>query len=126
MPELPKELRWNVDLINKYVNSGGFTAQFEIDTVLKELRTKQIIEGVLDTTIGKVMMSSIIDGIATDMGAIIGLSIDGFDKNMDEIRQKSLQIGVSCDFLINLRTLLSRGEEHEKKMNLLNEKTGGM
>lgn len=126
MPELPKELRWNVDLINKYVNSGGFTAQFEIDTVLKELRTKQIIEGVLDTTIGKVMMSSIVDGIAKDMGAIIGLSIDGFDKNMDEIRQKSLQIGVSCDFLINLRTLLSRGEEHEKKMNQINEKTGGM
>jgi hypothetical protein len=126
MPELPKELRWNVDLINRYVNSGGFTAQFEIDTVLKELRTKQIIEGVLDTTIGKVMMSSIVDGIAKDMGAIIGLSIDGFDKNMDEIRQKSLQIGVSCDFLINLRTLLSRGEEHEKKMNQINEKTGGM
>jgi len=128
MSELPKELRWNVDLINKYVNSGGFTAQFEIDTVLKELRTKQIVEGVLDTTIGKVMMSSIVDGIAKDMGAIISMSIGGFDKNMNEIRQKSLQIGVSCDFLINLRTLLSRGEEHEKKMNQINEstKTGGM
>lgn len=124
MSELPRELRWNVDLINRYVNGGGFTNQFQIDTVLKELKTMQIIEGVLDTTAGKVMMSSVVDGIADNIGSIIGLSIDGFDKNAEEIRHKALQIGVYSDFLINLRNMLSRGKEHEDRMSELNE-TGG-
>lgn len=110
------DVRWNTDEITKYINSSGLTTKIEIEAILNELKVSQVVMGFLDTVEGKLVMASVLESIRNNVRKIHRLSVEGFDKNFEEIRQASMQVHVSHDFMLGILSMLSRGEDYEKAM----------
>lgn len=108
--------RWNLEQLDRYVKSSGFSSNFEVDAVIKALRSLELIRDFFDTPTGGVLMSSVVDGIRSNMMKIIRLSVDGFDKNEAEIRHAALQINVAHEFMYGILTTMDRGEEIERNV----------
>lgn len=117
----------DTDLLRKYINSGGFTNEFQVDSVFSALRESEAISDIienkksriitkfLETIEGRLLISSVVDSMKKDMMKIICLSVDGFDKNVNDIKEASLKINVAYEFLIWVLKLLARAEEEKKK-----------
>lgn len=110
MPE--QERIFSIEGINKYLKRYDTVEGKE--AVQIELQSGKILGSYLDSPEGRLVIDSVIDGIRLNMRKIISLSVDGFDKNLTEIRHSSLQISEAHDFLCGLRTILDRADEHAK------------
>ena len=65
---------WNRFQLQDYVNN--FTEQ-QRDSVLKQIVESEILEEVLATTQGSVLLKSIVDDITNSVGSIIAISMSG-------------------------------------------------
>jgi len=111
MPE--QDRRWTTEEISNYISK--FT-EVERDNVIRELMGAKILSNYLNMPEGKLILNSVIDSIRDYTMKIIRLSVDGFDKNKEEIKQAALQVNVAYDFIYGIATILTRGEEHEESM----------
>jgi hypothetical protein len=108
-----QDKRWTTEEISNYIS--GFPGE-EKDSVMRELIGAKLLRQFLDTVEGKLLLDSTVDAIRDNTMKIVSLTINGFDKSIDEIRQAALQINVAYDFMYGIATQLNRGEDHEKRM----------
>jgi hypothetical protein len=108
-----QDKRWTTEEISNYIS--GFPGE-QKDSVIRELVGAKLIRQFLDTPEGKLLLDSTVDSIRDNTMKIVSLSVSGFDKSIDEIRQAALQINVAYDFMYGVATQLNRGEDHEKRM----------
>jgi len=97
---------WTQEEISRYLNASGFTELFEVQTAFAQIKTAELLCPFLESVEGRLLCSSIMKGIASNMRRIISLSIDGFDKNYDDIRQASLEINVAHEFMMGIVKVL--------------------
>ena len=109
---IENEKRWNLDRINSYCKSSGFTSAETKAIVLKQLTTAPVIERYLDTLEGAVMMDSIVELVRDSMMKIVKLSVAGFDLHQNEIKQAALQIAAGHKFMYSILTALADAKIH--------------
>lgn len=109
--------RYSTEQISTYLER--FYGAEARESVLKELISADILRRGLDTKEGRLILSNTIDLIRSNVMKIVRLSLDGFKKNMEEIEQAALQIGVAYDFMSGISMTLTQGEEHSKALDTL-------
>uniref|UniRef100_A0A6M3KXH2 Uncharacterized protein n=1 Tax=viral metagenome TaxID=1070528 RepID=A0A6M3KXH2_9ZZZZ len=106
--------RWSTQELSDYIRL--FDTAEARENVVKELMASKILNDFLNTTHGRLILNSTIDGVRSNMMKIVRLSIENAAKNTGEITQSALQINVAYDFMHGIATTLTRGEDHETKM----------
>ena len=90
-------------------------------TVVDDLLNDDILARFLTTSEHRLIIDSVVDEIVLNTRLIISLAIDGFDKNIEGIRQATLRINIARKFMISIATIADRGEKHDKKRKVLRE-----
>lgn len=108
---------WDLETLNKYINSSGFTKDYQVDAVLKSLKSKQIIDGFLDTAAGSLLISSTVDGITQNMMSIISNCVSGSNDHWCEIEKAAMQINAAHEFLFFIKKILEEGKTIEKNLD---------
>jgi hypothetical protein len=106
--------RWSTEELSDYIRH--FDTAEARENVVRELMASKILSECLETAHGRLVLNSTIDAVRSNMMKIVRLSIEGAQKNVDEIIQAALQINVAYDFMHGIATTLTRGEDHEKRM----------
>jgi hypothetical protein len=104
---------WTNDDLKSYVTL--FSDQVR-DTVLKDILEADILSRFLSTSDGRLVLNSVVDDITGGILAILNFSKEGFDKNLETIRQMSMKIGVSYDLMKRLATIALKGDSHVAQM----------
>lgn len=103
------ERRWtNPDLAN-YISR--FNAN-QRDLVMAELIESERLKAILDKPEGQMIIDAVTDTVTDQTRRIVRLSIDGFEKNHDEIHQAALEIDVAYRLMHKLAEIATRGEKH--------------
>jgi hypothetical protein len=103
--------RYPIEAINRYLQRFDTESK---ESVLAEMQSRKILDGFLSTPHGRLMAGEVLDAIAADQRAIVRMSIEGFDANLEAIKHAALRIGIAYDFLCGLRTIYDRGNTHEE------------
>jgi hypothetical protein len=106
--------RWSTKELSSYIQN--FDTAEARENVVRELMASKILSEFLETTHGRLVLNSTIDAVRSNMMKIVRLSIEGAQKNVDEITQAALQINVAYDFMYGIATTLTMGEDHETMM----------
>jgi len=108
--------RYSVEDIDRYFKT--FKTGEAKAAAYTEIVSNELLKGYLNTTEGRLVFDSVIDGVRSNMMKIVSLAISGhgFDENIAEIKQAALQISAAYDFMYGIVVLLDRGKEHEKGM----------
>jgi hypothetical protein len=109
------DTRWNREAFNRYVNASGFTSELQMRAVFNALTISNIAMDFLDTAAGKIVMSSTTRKVKDNLSKIISLSRDGFDANIDGIRQAATEINLAYDFMMGILDIIARGDDYEKQ-----------
>lgn len=96
--------------MNEYVKRYSEEAKA---SVYKALIENDTLNECLSTVQGRLVLDSVVDAIRSHMGSIIRMSVEGFDKNEEAIKQAALQISVAYDFAKHIADKLNTGEEHK-------------
>jgi len=98
----------NADLAN-YIS---FFPDVQRENVLKEILESRLLQDFLATTEGRLILGNVVDMIRNTTMRIVRISVDGFEKNVDEIKQCALQINIAYNFMYNIADMATKGEKH--------------
>ena len=104
---------WTNDDLSNYVS---FFTENQREYVLKEIFESELLQKFLNTTEGRLVLNNVVDSIRDYTMQIVALSVEGFDKNKEKIKQASLQINLAYKFMYQIAGTVTKGEEHSKKM----------
>ena len=107
------EATWDKFQLQDYVNR--FT-EHQRDNVLKQIVESELLEQVLATSQGRVLLNSIVDDIADKVGLIINLSVSGDKDRIAKIEAIAQVIAVSRKAMYDWATMLVRGDEHKENI----------
>ena len=117
---MPEDKTWTGKEIREYASQYNDNEKLAVvDDLLKD----EILARFLNTSEHRVIIDSVVDEIALNIRLIIDLAIDGFDKNIEKIRQASFRISIARKFMFSIATIADRGKEHQKKREKM-EKAG--
>ena len=107
------EATWDKFQLQDYVNR--FT-EHQRDDVLKQIVESELLEQVLSTSQGRVLLNGIVDDIANKVGLIISLSISGDKDRIAKIEAVAQVIAVSRKAIYDWATILANGDGHKEQI----------
>lgn len=107
------EATWDKFQLQDYINR--FT-EHQRDNVLKQIVESELLEQVLATSQGRVLLNSIVDDIANKIGLIVNLSVSGEKDRIIKIEAVAQMIAVSRKALYDWATILANGDDHKEKI----------
>jgi len=107
------EAKWSRLDLQDYVNR--FT-EHQRDNVLKQIVESELLEEVLATTKGKLILNSIVDDITNNVGNIVAISLSGDKDKFNKIEEAAHVIAISYRAMERWATMLVKGNEHKEKI----------
>lgn len=100
---------WTNEDLNNYLQ---IFKEEEREAVLKVILESKLMQEFLSTTNGRLVLGGLINMLRESVMRITSLSLDGFDKNLDLIKQTALQINVVYSTMHNIANIATTGENH--------------
>lgn len=104
---------WTNEELNNYLT---FFSEVDRENVLKQVVEDELLGQFLSTTDGRLILGSVVDQITECTMRIVRLCNEGFTKNLEDIKQASLQINVARNFMRGLANIAMAGETHKENM----------
>lgn len=104
---------WTNQELGEYVSR--FT-DIQRDNVLKQLLEQDILARFLATSEGRLVLNSVVDGIARDTMEIVRLSISGDDMSLCKMEKVAQRIHAAFSFMHGIATIAITGEDHVAKI----------
>ena len=107
------EAKWDKFQLQDYVNNFS---EHQRDNVLKQIVESELLEQVLSTTQGKVLLNSVVDDITNSVGNMVALSLSGDKDRLIKIENVAQIIAISYRTMVKWATMLAKGDEHKDKI----------
>ena len=107
------EREWDKFQLQDYVNNFS---EHQRDNVLKQIIESELLEQVLLTSHGKVLLNSIVDDITNGVGNLVAISLSADKDKSDKIENIARNIAVSYKAMEKWATMLAQGDSHKKEI----------
>jgi len=106
-------MQWSNEDLSNYITKFSDEQR---ESVLKQIVESELIQKFLDTTEGRLVLDGTVDLIRDCTMKIVSLSLNGFEKNLAEIKQSALQIDVAHKFMHRIASTVMSGEAHAEEI----------
>jgi hypothetical protein len=100
--------KWSYDELGEYMQNYD---DIQKEAVLKVITEHEILQRYFDTIEGKIILGTVVDQIRDFTMKIVSLSVDGAEKNNNEISQAALNIRVAYNFMYKLASISTQGNK---------------
>jgi len=107
------EETWDKFQLQDYVNN--FSEQ-QRDNVLKQIVESELLEQVLVTTQGKVLLNSIVDDITNNVGLIVATSVSADKDKVPRIENAARHIALLYRIMERWATMFAKGDDHKEQI----------
>ena len=107
------EERWDKFQLQDYINN--FT-EHQRDNVLKQIVESELLEQVLSTSQGMVLLNGLVDDITNSVGLIVALSMGDDKDKLNKILNAAQIMAISYRAMMKWATMLTKGDEHKENI----------